>query len=577
MNAPVDSSQSASLHGGGPQYASRFASELPADPETKNHTRQVFGACYSLVQPTPVRAPRLLAYSRELAKELGFSDEELRSQRFADVFGGNALEPGMQPYAACYAGHQFGRFAGQLGDGRAITLGERKDVRGNWQELQLKGAGPTPYSRHADGRAVLRSSVREFLCSEAMHHLGVPTTRALCLIGTGEQVERDMFYDGHPKLEPGAIVCRVAPSFLRFGNFEMFASRGDEPTLGKLTGFALEHYFPDIVRDVHGGGTSLRGADLATPDAVTRLFEEVARRTARMVVEWMRVGFVHGVMNTDNMSLLGLTIDYGPYGWLEDFDPNWTPNTTDAGGRRYRYGHQPLVAGWNVSRLAGALFPLVGDEAALRRGLEIYDEELARTERAMMAQKLGFRELHARGDGGEGEDGARAKADRRLVLDLFDALQLFEIDMTLFYRALARVPIEEDALGLSAERLVQFVASAFYSPDVLEDTEQRGKVEQLGQWLRAYVGRSLEERRAGTTPEERTTRMNQANPKYVLRNYLAQLAIDRAEAGDPSEIDALLDVLRYPYDEQPGLERYAEKRPDWARQRAGCSMLSCSS
>lgn len=561
-----------------PEYASRFVAELPADPEADNRTRQVFGACYSLVRPAPVRAPVLLAHSREVATDLGLSAETVRTARFAEVFGGNALEPGMQPYAACYAGHQFGRFAGQLGDGRAITLGERKDRGGVWQELQLKGAGPTPYSRHADGRAVLRSSVREFLCSEAMHHLGVPTTRALCLVGTGEHVERDMFYDGHPKLEPGAIVCRVAPSFLRFGNFEIFAARGDEATLAKLAGFALEHYFPEVVREVHGADTLLRGAELATPDAVARMFEEVARRTARMVVEWMRVGFVHGVMNTDNMSMLGLTIDYGPYGFLEDFDPNWTPNTTDAGGRRYRYGHQPLVAGWNVSRLAGALHPLVRDEAALRRGIEIYDEELAQSERAMMARKLGLRELRAPGaKDADPETVVRAKADRRLVLELFDALQLFEIDMTLFYRALARVPIEEDVLGLDAERLVGFVSGAFYAPSVLGDVEQRGKLEQLGQWLRAYVERSLEERRAGTTPEERRARMNRANPKYLLRNYLAQLAIDRAEAGDPSEIEALLDVLRYPYDEQPGLERYAEKRPEWARERAGCSMLSCSS
>ena len=243
--------------------------------------------------------------------------------RFAQVFGGNALLAGMEPYAANYGGHQFGNWAGQLGDGRAITLGEAINARGERWELQLKGAGPTPYSRTADGRAVLRSSVREFLCSEAMHHLGVPTTRALCLVATGEQVVRDMFYDGHPQPEPGAIVCRVAPSFMRFGNFELPASRGD----------AAAARAARRLRDPHATSRSCRAR---ATGALTTLrapgSREVCERTALMVAHWMRVGFVHGVMNTDNMSILGLTIDYGPYGWLDDFDLDWTPNTTDARG-----------------------------------------------------------------------------------------------------------------------------------------------------------------------------------------------------------------------------------------------------
>ena len=229
-----------------PTFDNTFLRALPGDPETRIFPRQLQGATWSAVEPTPVEAPRLLAHSREMAAELGFSDADLASPEFARVFGGNALLPGMQPFATNYGGHQFGHWAGQLGDGRAISLGEAVNAAGQRWELQLKGAGPTPYSRHADGRAVLRSSIREFLCSEAMHHLGVPTTRALSLAATGETVVRDMFYDGHPQAEPGAVVCRVAPSFLRFGNFELPASRGELPLLRQLVNFAIRRDFADL-------------------------------------------------------------------------------------------------------------------------------------------------------------------------------------------------------------------------------------------------------------------------------------------------------------------------------------------
>ena len=270
---------------------------------------------------TKVAAPKTIAYSREVAALLDLDRAECESELFAQVFGGNQLLEGMDPYAMCYGGHQFGNWAGQLGDGRAINLGEVLNRKGEHWTLQLKGAGPTPYSRTADGLAVLRSSIREFLCSEAMFHLGVPTTRALSLVSTGEQVMRDMFYDGNPKFEPGAIVCRVAPSFVRFGNFQIFAARGDIENLKRLVDFTIVNDFP------HLGAPS--------PEVYASWFEEVCVRTCEMIVHWMRVGFVHGVMNTDNMSILGLTIDYGPYGWLEDYDPGWTPNTTDASGKRY--------------------------------------------------------------------------------------------------------------------------------------------------------------------------------------------------------------------------------------------------
>src|SRR5215217_5877322 len=340
-------------------FDNSFVRLLPGDPQGGTRRRQVHGALYSRVEPTPVAAPRLLAHSPEVARMLGISEADIVSADFAEVFGGNRLLDGMQPYAANYGGHQFGNWAGQLGDGRAITLGEVLNASGERWELQLKGAGPTPYSRTADGRAVLRSSIREFLCSEAMHHLGVPTTRALSLVTTGEQVIRDMFYDGDPKLEPGAVVCRVAPSFIRFGNFELPASRRDTPLLDQLAAFTIRRDFPELAG----------AAGPADPDVRAEWFAQVCERTARMVAEWMRVGSVHGVMNTDNMSILGLTIDYGPYGWIDNFDPDWTPNTTDAGGRRYRFGQQPQIAYWNLGRLANALAPAFDSVDPLHAGL----------------------------------------------------------------------------------------------------------------------------------------------------------------------------------------------------------------
>ena len=323
------------------KFDNRFINELPADLVRGPGVRQVQNAAYSFVAPTPVTKPELLAHSSAVAQLLGLSDTDIQSSEFLNAFSGNALLPGMEPFATNYGGHQFGHWAGQLGDGRAISLGEVISNNAQRWELQLKGAGPTPYSRHADGRAVLRSSMREFICSEAMHHLGVPTTRALSLITTGDDVVRDMFYSGDAKPEPGAIVCRVSPSFIRFGNFELPASRGDTKLLEQLVQFCIARDFPHL-KD--------RGAN-----KISDWFIEICERTAVLMAHWMRVGFVHGVMNTDNMSILGLTIDYGPYGWLEGFDPEWTPNTTDAQGRRYRYGNQPQIAHWNLTRLASAL------------------------------------------------------------------------------------------------------------------------------------------------------------------------------------------------------------------------------
>ena len=333
------------------RFARRFVDELPGDPRTDARVREVVGACFSRVTPTPVRAPELVAVVPEVAALLELSPAP--TPALAAALAGNAVVPGMVPYAACYGGHQFGTWAGQLGDGRAITLGEVVTSRGHTWELQLKGAGPTPYARRGDGRAVLRSSLRELVCSEAMFHLGVPTTRALSLALTGEQVERDLLYDGHPALEPGAVVCRVARSFLRFGSFELHAARGDHATLRALTRHAIAHHYP---RYLDGDALDVPG-----------FFAEVARRTAWLVTEWLRVGFVHGVMNTDNMSILGLTLDYGPYGWLEVFDPDWTPNLTDAHGRRYRFGHVVRTSELTRSRRRSPLRPRMEMAMELKR------------------------------------------------------------------------------------------------------------------------------------------------------------------------------------------------------------------
>jgi uncharacterized protein YdiU (UPF0061 family) len=518
-------------------WRDRFVRELPGDPERHVATRQVHGAVWSAVRPTPVPAPRVLAWSAEVAAELGLSDADVQSEAFASVFGGNHVPGETTPFAANYGGHQFGHWAGQLGDGRAITLGTVQPPSGPPLELQLKGAGPTPYSRHADGRAVLRSSVREFLCSEAMHHLGIPTTRALCLIDTGEGIVRDPFYDGNPVEERGAIVCRVAPSFLRLGSYELPSSRQDADTLRELVAYTLRHHFPEL-------------GDGPDKDTVLAWLREVARRTAHTVAGWMRVGFVHGVMNTDNLSVLGVTVDYGPYGWIDGYDPDWTPNTTDAGQRRYRFGAQYRVAGWNLSRFAEALYPLVGDVPALQEALDVYPATWAEAWGDTRARKLGLAAWRA--------------DDEELWTELEGLLVAVETDMTIVFRALAEVPVRSDA----PTALLAPLQPAFYTRPAPHH------VQGWVRWLRRWSARLAED---GRSDDERIAQMNAANPRYVLRNYLAQQVIEQAQAGDPSGIAELLDVMRRPYDEQPGRERFAQKRPEWARHKPGCSTLSCSS
>jgi uncharacterized protein YdiU (UPF0061 family) len=527
-------------------FDNRFVRELPADPQKMNLTRPVTGACYSLVQPDPVRAPELVAHSAEVAELLGLSEECAGTDDFEAVFSGNRVLDGMRPFAMTYGGHQFGNWAGQLGDGRAINLGEMRAPGGGSLTLQLKGAGPTPYSRTADGRAVLRSSVREFLCSEAMFHLGVPTTRALSLMLTGENVMRDMFYDGHPRDEPGAVVCRVSASFVRFGSFELPASRGEHEVLRDIADHTIRYDFPHLLAD----------GEAPSPAVYARWFQEVAERTSDMIVHWMRVGFVHGVMNTDNMSILGQTIDYGPYGWLEDYNEGWTPNTTDASQARYAFGNQPKIALWNLIQLGNAIVPLVEDVAPLQKIVEGYQAMYDDKWRVMMANKLGLENL-------EGDAG------KALGEDLLRLLGDVETDMTIFFRQLAKLPMDGAAADLGLQ-VFEVLGSSFYEPEAIAELHKLA----LLAWLKRYHEAV---QTSGIPEDARTAMMNATNPKYVLRNYLAQLAIDKSEKGDHSLVRELLEVLRRPYDEQPEYEVHSLKRPEWARSRPGCSMLSCSS
>lgn len=519
------------------KLVSPFTAQLPPDPLRENTRRQVRGACYSYVRPRVPSAPRLVHASAKTAQLIGLPAATLDTEAFVRAFSGAELPAGAEPYAMNYGGHQFGHWAGQLGDGRAINLGQVRQADGGqlWA-VQLKGAGATPYSRRADGLAVLRSSIREHLCSEAMHHLGVPTSRSLSVMLTGDEVLRDVLYDGNAAYELGAVVCRVARSFVRFGSFEIHAASGDVATLRALADYTLRQHFPDV--------------EAGTAAGVGEFYRKVCERSLAMVLEWQRVGFVHGVMNTDNMSILGDTIDYGPYGWLEGYDPDWTPNTTDRQQRRYRYGQQPNVVLWNLHKLANALYPLVEDERPFVDALDAFRAAYAEDDYAMHRAKLGL--------------AAPGVDDAELIAELLAVLTRTETDTTIFFRLLAEVDAQ-------TARPLEVLHPAFYAPaELTGDTLAAWQA-----WLQRYRQRLALEPR--TAPERRAA-MNAVNPKYVLRNYMAQLAIDAAELGDFSIVDELYRLLERPYDEQPAAEdKWFVKRPEWARNRVGCSMLSCSS
>ncbi|HMO17241.1 MAG TPA: YdiU family protein [Oligoflexia bacterium] len=552
-------------------FLNSFTESLPGDFDgLPNIPRQVPDVCFSISKPTPVKNPELISWSEDAGKLIGVSKPEKLSSGL-NILSGNLVPESMKPFAARYGGHQFGVWAGQLGDGRAISLGQisgnkfysdfyygdsspiiyphdiRNYIPSSW-ELQLKGSGPTPYSRRAEGRAVLRSSLREFICSEAMYYLGIPTTRALSLVSTGEKVIRDMFYDGNPKEEQGAIVCRMAPSFIRFGNFEIHAINNEIKTLKLLADYTIRNFFPYLLDSTDNKLENL------SVQIYSDWYKDVCTRTAFLVSHWMRTGFVHGVMNTDNMSILGLTIDYGPYGWLEEFDSEWTPNTTDAPTKRYCYGNQPDIALWNLIQLGNALYPIINDEKLVYDGLRLFESCYEKYQNQMMSEKLGFQNLDE-------------QEDIKLLLKLPEVLNSCEIDFTIFFRKLSEI-----STNTSKEDAINLLDSSFYK---FRDPEQKN-LDQLLKWLEVYQSR-IKFHYPEKGDIQRFQSMNIANPKYLFRNYLASIAIEKAEQGDYSEIEKLLSILKMPYDEQPENEQYAARRPEWARNKAGCSMLSCSS
>ncbi|UZH55934.1 YdiU family protein [Salinimicrobium tongyeongense] len=510
------------------EFQNQFTRHFEGDDSGDRTPRQTPGKLYSTATPTPVAAPKLLAWSKNLAEELGIADPFPED---VQILAGNKVTASMKPYAACYAGHQFGNWAGQLGDGRAITLGEWGAKNGIF-ELQLKGAGPTAYSRHADGRAVLRSSVREYLMSEAMHHLGIPTTRALALVETGDKVLRDMFYNGNPEYEPGAIVTRVAPSFLRFGNYELLAAQGENDKLKRLIDWTIDRYFPHLTEE----------------DRILAWFGEVVDKTAFLMTEWQRVGFVHGVINTDNMSILGLTIDYGPFSFLDHYDHNFTPNTTDLPGRRYAFGNQPSIGYWNLGRLANALSVLFDDTEGLENALDSYEQIFWNYYYDMMGKKLGF---------------TNPGKDERKIIARFEAvLSAIQPDMTIFYRLLAEMPLKADA-----EQIMKHFQPSFYNE--LQPKDQEEFVGLLTEYQKLR-------KNAGLSEMDRKKLMNEANPRIILRNYLLHQAIEELEQGESKLFLRLQEAMKQPYATE-GFDELVKKRPEWAETKAGCSMLSCSS
>lgn len=492
---------------------------LPDLPPFDNSFAALPDAFYTRLDPQPLPDPYVVGVSDEVAELLGLPRDLLGHAQFAELFAGNRRLPGADPLAAVYSGHQFGVWAGQLGDGRAHLLGGLRNAHGHW-EIQLKGAGRTPYSRGADGRAVLRSSIREFLCSEAMAGLGIPTTRALCVIGADHPVRREMY-------ETAAVVTRVAPGFVRFGSFEHWAARGRIGELRRLADYVIDTFRPEC-----------RAA--ANPhDALLR---DVAVRTGELIAHWMAVGFMHGVMNTDNMSILGLTLDYGPFGFMEAFDAGHICNHSDDHGR-YSYRNQPHVAQWNLYCLAEAFVPLLGDAEAARAAIdESYGDAFGQTFERLMRAKLGL--CDAQPD------------DEAFIGATFALLQEHRPDYTLFFRALSQLPAAVDAperAKTDAPLRDQFVDRA-----------------ACDAWLATWRARLA---RTPWPDAERQAAMCAANPKYVLRNWLAEVAIRRASAQDFSEVARLLACLRRPYDEQPDNAAYAALPPDWANGL----QVSCSS
>jgi uncharacterized protein YdiU (UPF0061 family) len=469
---------------------------------------------HSRLRPTPLPDPYLISFNANAARLIDLDSAEISRADFAEHFTGNRLLPGSDPLSMLYAGHQFGHFVPQLGDGRAILLGEIRNRAGELWDVQLKGAGITPYSRDGDGRAVLRSSIREYLCSEAMHGLGIPTSRALCITGSDEEVYRE-------RIETAAVLTRLSPSHVRFGSFEVFFHRGQHRQIAELADYVIARHFPHL-----SGGA----------DKYQLFLHEVTQRTARLMALWQAVGFSHGVMNTDNMSILGLTFDYGPFGFMDSYDPGYICNHSDPRGR-YAYDQQPQIGLWNLACLAQALSPLIPAEQA-HAVLDTYAPAYHQHYAELMSAKLGL--------------GKNPGDDIQLTGSLLALMHASQVDYTNLFRSLGNFNSSTDATN--DELRDQFIDRAAFDA-----------------WAAAYRARLQHE---PGTDSERKARMDAVNPKYILRNYLAQNAIEKAvKQRDYSEIDHLLSLLGKPFDEQPGMESYAAAPPDWARQIE----VSCSS
>ena len=478
-----------------------------------NSFAQLPGVFYTRLPPAPLPDPYLVGYSEAAGDLIGVGADELPG--LTDALAGNRQIVGSDPLAAVYSGHQFGVYVPRLGDGRALLLGEAIGPTGEHWELQLKGSGKTPYSRMGDGRAVLRSSIREFLGSEALHHLRVPTTRALAVIGSDQPVIRET-------VETAAVTLRMSPTFIRFGSFEYFYWTQQYEALRQLADYVIARFYPEC-----------RSAS----QPYLAFLEQVARRTARLVAQWQGVGFCHGVLNTDNMSILGITIDYGPFGFMDAFDGGYICNHSDVNGR-YAYNMQPQIAHWNLYALGQALVALTEDVDATRIAVDSYLTEYAQAIDAVFRTKLGL--------------ATEQPEDEALITGVVDLLQAAHADWTIFWRALATLQVDgrDEVRDLMVDR------------DAFDD------------WASRYRARLQAE---GSNDNERAQRMNRVNPKYILRNHLAEVAIRRARGDDGprdfGEVARLLKVLQRPYDEQPEAESYAQEPPEWARTLE----LSCSS
>ncbi|XP_065052587.1 protein adenylyltransferase SelO, mitochondrial-like isoform X1 [Rhopilema esculentum] len=578
-------------------FDNKAVKELPLDNSVDPRVRRpVPGACFTSVNQEPLENPETVAYSSDALSLLDIPEEEISKDDFAEYFSGSKILPGSSPAAHCYCGHQFGYFSGQLGDGAAMYLGEIVNHKGERWELQLKGSGPTPFSRQADGRKVLRSSVREFLCSEAMHYLGIPTTRSGSCVTSDTRVMRDIFYNGKPIMERATVISRIAPTFLRFGSFEIFKpldqitgrkgpSVGDKELLHKMLKYSITTFFPETAERFPEAG----------PDQYGDFYKEVVIRTARLVAHWQAVGFCHGVLNTDNMSILGLTIDYGPFGFMDYYNPDHVCNASDDQGR-YSYQNQPSICKWNLRKFAEALQDALPLDLSLEI-LNLYDDEYKMAYLSLMRKKLGLlRMMH--------------ESDSELISSLFETMEKTCADFTNTFRYLSNVkPAEADIE--SEERILMYLVSQCQTVEEMKKASQTNTepgeiqlllrmlqaqptlLQQLGggavaqlkkelekmekgkeldnitqaeksakdkelwkEWLKEYRNRLQDEFKdqddLATKDQammERVKTMNESNPRIVLRNYVAQHVIEAAEEGNYEEIRHLLKLLRSPFSE----------------------------